>query len=585
MDDVIINRMISITREAIQWYMLEQVCYIFEMYEHDDNERSIIEEESLEGIISGLTEHYGVTEENIEGYRTVADGVSDIISLYTKSPDDMGNAYAGLKEKVEKTKDIFGEYLQKFQGRSGKLAEYIRESYNIVSQCSNSDISMTEYDGAYADIPGVEALFSARDKLIADIGYTDEEIAGACEKSEEITTAYIRQKQGEAKILCLGGIIIGGISLLCPLAMTFTMPQLVVTCSISSICVVYNTDQFLQGMQLLDAAETRNTDAEIDKIVDFHNETLNRGYEIIGKISTAYCGTLVMGTLIQGLGGESVTFASATKETGEDLLTDYMAGNIDEALGGGSPLGGILISSVLSVATNRIKGGGGKGAVDAIDATDVRNVVNDIDATDVTSGKYSLMGEMTDADGKAYERFLREGPQEGLTQTEIMGISKADKQTALNARSQYTVSGKGIETSYGKSSLNLLKNTENFTDSAIEHIFEGNVRRGKAGGYHYEGIEGTSGKIIPGTESSVNNFGVYKAQVEVNGIPKTANGGFSTFYSKDMSPQQVVDAINEAYKNRVYIRGNKYLGVTSSGVEIEMFLDKGGKIISAYPIF
>ena len=37
---------------------------------------------------------------------------------------------------------------------------------------------------------------------------------------------------------------------------------------------------------------------------------------------------------------------------------------------------------------------------------------------------------------------------------------------------------------------------------------------GKAVGYHYEGIEGTSGNVIPGTESSVNNIGVYKAQVE-----------------------------------------------------------------------
>ena len=51
-----------------------------------------------------------------------------------------------------------------------------------------------------------------------------------------------------------------------------------------------------------------------------------------------------------------------------------------------------------------------------------------------------------------------------------------------------------LETSYGKSTLNSLKNTENFTDSAIEHIFEGQVNaRGKAVGYHYEGIEGTSG--------------------------------------------------------------------------------------------
>ena len=36
---------------------------------------------------------------------------------------------------------------------------------------------------------------------------------------------------------------------------------------------------------------------------------------------------------------------------------------------------------------------------------------------------------------------------------------------------------------------------------------------------------------------------------EVNGIPKTANGGFSAFYSKDLNPQQVVDAINEACNN------------------------------------
>ena len=48
---------------------------------------------------------------------------------------------------------------------------------------------------------------------------------------------------------------------------------------------------------------------------------------------------------------------------------------------------------------------------------------------------------------------------------------------------------KTIKTSYAKSILNELKNIENFTDSCIEHIFEGNVKRGKAGGYHYESIK------------------------------------------------------------------------------------------------
>lgn len=140
------------------------------------------------------------------------------------------------------------------------------------------------------------------------------------------------------------------------------------------------------------------------------------------------------------------------------------------------------------------------------------------------------------------------------------------------------------ETSYAQSSLKSLKNTDNFTDSAIEHIFEGQINgRGKAVGYHYEGIEGTAGKVIHGTELPSNEFGVYKAQVEVNGIPKTANGGYSTFYSKNMSPQEVVEAINEAYGNRVYIRGNTFVGETDLGVKIEMFLDKNDRIISVYP--
>ncbi len=105
-------------------YVLEQTCYIYEMYEHDDSETAVIEE-SLEGILSGLAEHYGVTEKNIEGCRAVADGVSDIKSLNAKILDDMGNRYAGLKERVEKTRDIYGEYQQRFEGRSQNLTEYI----------------------------------------------------------------------------------------------------------------------------------------------------------------------------------------------------------------------------------------------------------------------------------------------------------------------------------------------------------------------------------------------------------------------------------------------------------------------------
>ncbi len=185
MDDVIINRMIAVTREAIQWYVWEQTCYIYEMYEHDDSETAIIEEEHLEDTKSALEEHYRYTEENIEGYRAVVDGISDIKSLYAKTPDDMGNGYAGLKERIEKTKDIYGEYQQRFAGRSQNLTEYIRKCYNLVTQCSDSDKSMTENEAAKTDLPGVETLEGERQKLIDDVGYTNEEIEKATQKKKK----------------------------------------------------------------------------------------------------------------------------------------------------------------------------------------------------------------------------------------------------------------------------------------------------------------------------------------------------------------------------------------------------------------
>lgn len=167
-----------------------------------------------------------------------------------------------------------------------------------------------------------------------------------------------------------------------------------------------------------------------------------------------------------------------------------------------------------------------------------------------------------------------------------VGAKKNTQDVENNVGQEYNNSGSGFsKTSYGKSSLIELKNTDNFMDSTIEHIFEGNVRRGKAGGYHYECIKDTAGNIVNGTEVSINDLGVYKAQVEVNGIPKSGNGGYSTFFPKEMSPQDVIDSINEAYNNKVFVVGSKnsYIGTSNNGLEIEMYINKNGKIISAFP--
>ena len=140
---------------------------------------------------------------------------------------------------------------------------------------------------------------------------------------------------------------------------------------------------------------------------------------------------------------------------------------------------------------------------------------------------------------------------------------------------------------YNLDDLANLKHTENLTEKSMSHIFEGDInRKGRAGGYHYDMVEGTSGSIIEGTKSpALNDAGVYEAKVEVNGILKKANGGKSTFFPDHMSPQEVVDTINEAYETRVFDTNsrNKYEGISKNGMKITMYLDSEKKIISSFP--
>ena len=140
---------------------------------------------------------------------------------------------------------------------------------------------------------------------------------------------------------------------------------------------------------------------------------------------------------------------------------------------------------------------------------------------------------------------------------------------------------------YNMDDLAKLQHTENFTEKSLIHIFEGDInRKGRAGGYHYDMVEGTSGSIIEGTKSpALNDAGVYEAKVKVNGTLKKANGGKSTFFPDHMSPQEVVDTINEAYSNKIYQEGSRgvYIGNSKEGIKIKMVLTDDGKIITAYP--
>ncbi len=147
-------------------------------------------------------------------------------------------------------------------------------------------------------------------------------------------------------------------------------------------------------------------------------------------------------------------------------------------------------------------------------------------------------------------------------------------------------SEKAAETSYTMSDIKKLENTENFAKNTLEHIFDGTINgKGKATGYHYTKVSDSKGKIIDGTRSETDENGVFTGKVEVSGIKKN---GFSSFYPESWTPQQVVDAINTAYKdataNPSNPKGSLWIGYCGD-LEIDMYLDSNKRITTAFPVY
>ncbi len=230
----------------------------------------------------------------------------------------------------------------------------------------------------------------------------------------------------------------------------------------------------------------------------------------------------------------------------------------------------------------KILGGSEK---DAQRANFIGNIIGGYAASSAAS-KFSLNKVKVDVEAPKYnrEQILRNIEESKLArESSKFKQYVAKEKSILDSWNQNTSKFK----MYNMDDLAKLQHTENFTEKSLIHIFEGDInRKGRAGGYHYDMVEGTSGSIIEGTKSpALNDTGVYEAKVEVNGTLKKANGGYSTFFPDHMSPQEVVDTINEAYSNKVLAYGNKYIGKSHNGLKIGMYIRKSdGKIISAFPM-
>ncbi len=130
------------------------------------------------------------------------------------------------------------------------------------------------------------------------------------------------------------------------------------------------------------------------------------------------------------------------------------------------------------------------------------------------------------------------------------------------------------------------------TLDTLKHIFHGEVKTGRNGarrsvGFHYEGAEM---QAMKGTKPATitrqpDANGIYEAVVDIEGTRKRLP---SSFFPKNWTKNDVVNAVNDAYTNGKSVAGkpaNYIEGKSSSGVWVGMYLNPGKTIATAFPLY
>ncbi|MBC1501822.1 EndoU domain-containing protein [Listeria weihenstephanensis] len=162
----------------------------------------------------------------------------------------------------------------------------------------------------------------------------------------------------------------------------------------------------------------------------------------------------------------------------------------------------------------------------------------------------------------------------------------------------FMVAGFGLNKILGKQANMRFINNLDETDNIYQNskYINGELRQGGAG-HTYRGFAKPGGNIAGGhIESTLSNdIKVVKRipdppiknqpyqSVQQNIVSGSVNEP-KTMFPKNWNVEQVDEAIQEAFQSKVYTgERNQWLGKTDSGMDIMFYLDKEGKISSAFP--
>ena len=554
---------IQVLTQLMNEYIVSFLLYKDGYYQIDTHNHAELPEDVYKGLHSDLGKSKQRFEQQLEQLTTAKLRVAGLVNYQGTSHTKTKFTYEKLMKDIKHLDESITQY-EEMHARQDLQAfkELLDATKSLLAEHSSRDRSMGSYQsGAFGKLPSVQRFMVAYEQVTDQLNDRMGIIQAALERDQvrmEALHAEERTKQGLMNLVFGVLMVVAGVSALVMsggTALPIVAPMLKIA---GTATFMYGASNSIEaGQNIYYGLSGDGKSFAMNPIRDTIFLGNGELYHSVGQVFTLTTGVFIPIAQTQSITQGILQFFWGTVG---GLATGQAAYHGTKLLGGNEET-----AQLMNLLGNFV---GGYYASKAVES-------------------FSLNGKTVPKVDSALE--IKNQVLENIKVNKAARESSGFKQyiekekSILDSWNQNTSKSK----MYNMDDLAKLQHTENFTEKSLIHIFEGDInRKGRAGGYHYDMVEGTSGSIIEGTKGPVlNDAGIYEAKVEVNGTPKKANGGKSTFFPDSMSPQEVVDSINEAYSNKIYQEGSRgvYIGNSKEGIKIKMFLTDDGKIITAYP--
>ena len=411
-----IETAIPAIESAISNFYKVENSYFFEMYNIDYKSGSIIEEEHLSEVEKELKRLKGEISTFIQNMNSDIKSVDHIVGLESPDVGDFEDGIDSLIKISEKLREDFETYEKSKLMEAKGIQWVVDASVATVEGCLGGIHNMVGY-APETDVELEVPEYTMRASAFYDVfQYTDERYQNVLDNKDEQTKLYYKYMESERLSQYFNNMLFATASMALPFGNKIRGTKLFIHEGISLISFAYSADRTYKGYELMQQVENMDADSEANGLFNLDNSEYGKYIKAIGEASNLYTAASASNLLEYKVFGKPVTISSNIATCGEEYISDKTNSLIYQVTGEQNLVTSVISGMVGNGFVNGVKleiEDAGRLDIDPSVDYDVdfqnNSVIMDVKVEEVPTngggkgGKYSALGEMSDADGIRYK--------------------------------------------------------------------------------------------------------------------------------------------------------------------------------------